>query len=214
MYDVPWRVICVGIVEHQFARPRVVVPASVGFDVHRAQLPLANRIVNARLEALLLLLLADLEPDLDEPGSVLDEELLDDRTEFKKALVLLGRAEAHDVFDPGAVVPAPVEDHDLAAGRKALDIALHVHLGLLPIGRRGQRHDAEDARADPLGDGLDRAALARRVTTFEHDDDPLAGSLDPVLKAAEILLKFAELLLVGLALHFLRAAFPRHSRLS
>src|SRR5882762_5962824 len=66
------------------------------------------------------------------------------------------------------------------------DIALHVHLALLAVGRRRKCHDTEDARADPLGDGLDRAALARRVTTFEHDDDPLAGGLDPVLKMAEL----------------------------
>src|SRR5580693_2132396 len=202
MNDVPGRVIGVGVLEHHVARPRVVVPAPVGLDIHRAQLPLADRIVYARLEALLLLLLADLEPDLDEPGSVLDEELLDDRAEFEKALVLLGRAEAHDVFDAGAVVPAPVEDHDLAAGRKALDIALHVHLALLAVGRGRQRDDTEDPRADPLGDGLDRAALARRVAPFEHDDDPLAGGLDPVLKVAELLLQPPELFLVDLALQF------------
>ena len=70
----------------------------------------------------------------------------------RKRLCCFGRAEAHDVFDAGAVVPAAVEDHDLAAGRKVLDVALHVHLALLAVGRRRQRHDAEDARADPLGD--------------------------------------------------------------
>src|ERR1700716_2271919 len=118
MDDVPGRVIGVGMLEHHVARPRVVVPAPVGLDVHGAQLPLADRIVDSRLEAFLLLLLADLQPDLDEPDAAVDDELLDERTELKKALVLLGRAEAHDVFDAGPVVPAPVEDHDLATGGK------------------------------------------------------------------------------------------------
>jgi len=116
--------------------------------------------------------------------------------------VLLGRAEAHDVFDTGAVVLAPIEDRDLAACGKVLDISLHVHLAFFAIGRRWQRDDAEDPRADALGDGLDRAALARRVTPFEHDDDPLSGGFDPVLKMAELLLQFAELFLVALRFIF------------
>ena len=122
----------------------------------------------------------------------------------------LGRAEAHDVFDAGAVVPAPVEDHDFAAGGKALDIALHVHLALLAVGRRRQRDDAEDARADPLGDGLDRAALARRVAPLEHDDHAFAGLLDPILQVAELDLQLVELLLILLALELFRFFFARH----
>ena len=69
-------------------------------------------------------------------------------------------AEPHHVLDAGAVVPAPVEDHDLAAGREVLHVALHVHLALLAVRRRRQRHQPEDARADALGDRLDRSALA------------------------------------------------------
>ena len=43
---------------------------------------------------------------------------------------------------PSAVVPAPVEDHDLARGREVRHVALHVHLALLAVRGRGQRHDA------------------------------------------------------------------------
>ena len=96
------------------------------------------------------------------------------------------------------------------AGRKALDIALEVHLALLAVGRRGQRHDAEDARADPLGDGLDCAALARRVTPLEYDDHAFAGLLDPILQVAELDLQLVEFLLVLLALEFFRCFFARH----
>ena len=48
------------------------------------------------------------------------------------------------------------------AGGKVRDVALHVHLRLLALGGRGQRDDAEHPGADPLGDRLDRPALARR----------------------------------------------------
>ena len=117
----------------------------------------------------------------------------------KRSVLLLG-AEAHDVFDAGAVVPAAVEDHDLAGGREVLDVALHVHLRLLAVGRRRQRDDAEDARADPLGDRLDRAALAGGVAALEDDDDAQALGLDPFLQVAELDLQLAKLLLVDLAL--------------
>jgi hypothetical protein len=35
-----------------------------------------------------------------------------------------------------------------------------------------QRRHAEHARAGPLGDRLDRAALAGRVVSFKHHDHP------------------------------------------
>ena len=48
-----------------------------------------------------------------------------------------------------------------AAG-KCGDVALHEHLRLLAIGRRGQRHDAEDARAHALGDARESCRPCRR----------------------------------------------------
>ena len=44
-----------------------------------------------------------------------------------------------------ARVPAAIEDHDLATGRKVLDVPLRVELGLLPLRRRRQRDDAKHA---------------------------------------------------------------------
>ena len=127
--------------------------------------------------------------------------------------MLLRRAEAHDVLDAGPVVPAAVEDHDLAAGREALDVALDVHLGLLAIGRRRQRDDAEHTRAHPLGERLDGAALAGRVAPLEDDDDALARDLDPVLQPAELDLQLAQFLLVDLALELVRiVTILRHAR--
>ena len=50
-------------------------------------------------------------------------------------------AEAHHPFDAGAVVPGPVEQHDLPGRRQVGDVALEVPLALLGLGRLGQRHD-------------------------------------------------------------------------
>ena len=206
-HDVPRRVVGVGALQHHVARLGELVPALEGFEIHRAQLPLPDRIVDARHETALLLLLTDLEPDLEQPDAAIDHELLDDRAELEEALVLLGRAEAHDVLDAGPVVPAAVEDHDLAGRREVLDVALHVHLGLLPVRGRGQGEDAKDARAHARGHRLDQPALAGGVAALEDDDDPLAGRLDPVLQMAEFDLELVELLLVLLALQLLVDVF-------
>ena len=96
-----------------------------------------------------------------------DDVLLDHRAQLEKPFVLLLGAEPHHVLDAGAVVPAAVEDHDLAGRREVRHVALHVHLALLAVRRRRQRHEAEDARADALGDRLDRAALAGGVAPLE-----------------------------------------------
>src|SRR5262249_61004248 len=136
----------------------------------------------------------------DQPRAAVDQVALYDRAQLEEMPVLLGGAEAHDVFHAGAVVPAPIEYHDLFAGRKALDVALHVHLCLLAVGRRGERHDAEHARADPLGEGLDGAALARGVTAFKNDDHALLALLEPGLQFAQLFLQLEHLLFVDLAL--------------
>src|SRR4029453_7982080 len=52
--------------EHRVACPRVVVPPLPGREVGLAQLPLSQRVFDSRLEAPCLLLVADLQPVLEE----------------------------------------------------------------------------------------------------------------------------------------------------
>ena len=114
------------------------------------------------------------------------------------------RAEAHDVFDAGAVVPATVEDHDFAAGRELLNIALQEQLGFLPVGRRGQSADTEYPGAHLFGQGLDGAALAGGVAAFEDDDHLQLLGLHPFLEMAKLDLELSQLFLIGLAFHPVR----------
>src|SRR5215472_15850290 len=104
--------------QHHVTSPREFVPTTEGFRIHRTEFPLPHRILDAGLETPLLLLLADFEPKLDHDDATVDDVLLDLRTQFEKALVLFGRTKAHDVFHAGTVVPAAIEDHDLAARRE------------------------------------------------------------------------------------------------
>ncbi len=105
-------------------------------------------------------------------------------------------AEAHHVLHAGPVVPAAIEDHDLSARRQLRDIALHIHLRLLSLGRGRQGDQAEHPRAYPLGDALDDAALPGRIATFEDNDDLRAGLLHPLLQLHQLNLQLVELALV------------------
>jgi hypothetical protein len=105
------------------------------------------------------------------------------------------------VQNPGAVVPAAVEQHHLARRRQMLDVALEVPLRLLAVGRRGQRSDLGHARVEVLGDSLDRASLAGRVPALEDHHDPGALGPHPLLDLHQLGLQPVELLLVGLLRH-------------
>src|SRR2546430_60170 len=66
--------------------------------------------------------------------------------------MLFRSAKAHDVFHSSAVVPASVEDDNFPGGGKVPHVTLHVHLALFAVGWSGQRHETENARADPFRD--------------------------------------------------------------
>src|SRR5262249_55669013 len=116
---------------------------------------------------------------------------------------LLVRAEFHDPFDAGAVVPAPVEDDDFAGRGEMREIPLDLHLRLFAFRRRGERDDAKDARTDALGDGLDGAPFTRYVPPFEQDADLESLVLDPLLQFDQLDVQLFERPLVLLSLELL-----------
>ena len=206
--DVPRRDVGVGVDEHLVLGAREVDEPAPRLDVHAAQLPAARRVVQSRLEASLLLLVADREPVLEEHDAVLDEHPLELRALAQEPAVLVGGAEAHHLLDAGAVVPAAVEENDLAGGGKLGDVALEVPLRLLALGRRRQGRDPAVARVEPLLDALDRAALARRVPALEDDGDARARLADPVEHQRELDLQPLQLPLVDRARNARRMCPP------
>jgi hypothetical protein len=95
-------------------------------------------------------------------------------------------------------------DHKNGYTRTLLrQVALGVHLRLLPLGRRGKRDHTEDARAHPLCDGFDRAALAGPVTPFPYRPDQAARG-SPILASS---VHFA--ILAGMALGLFGLAWRR-----
>src|SRR5262249_39703029 len=113
--------------------------------------------------------------------AAIDDVLLGNRTQFEKTPVLLLRAEPHHVFDPRPVVPAAIENDDLARSREVVHVSLHVHLRLLTIRGSRQRDDAEHPWTDALSQGSNGAAFTGGVTALKKNDRSETFVLHPVL---------------------------------
>ncbi|GAA2861901.1 hypothetical protein GCM10010523_22860 [Paenarthrobacter ilicis] len=103
-----------------------------------------------------------------------------------EGVVFVIRAEAHDPFHVGAVVPGAVEHDDLAGGGKVLDVALEIPLALLAVRGLGKRDCPGVARVKVFVEALDGAALAGRVPAFEDDHVLEAEVLSPVLEFQQL----------------------------
>jgi hypothetical protein len=110
-------------------------------------------------------------------------------TERKNSSHLLLGAEAHHSLDPGAIVPAAVEQHDFARSGQMRGVALKIPLAAFALVGRGQRDDPADPRVEPLRDPLDRAALACGIAPLEDDDDLQPLVLNPILQPYQFMLK-------------------------
>src|ERR1044071_9119435 len=145
------------------------------------------------MEAPLLLLFANLKPELYEDDSGVDDVFFDLRRQLQEPLVSFLGHKTHHMFYAGAVVPAAVEDDELTGCREVFDVTLEEQLAFLPLGRRGQGNDPEYAGTDPFRNRPNGAAFAGRVAPFEGDNDPQALLLDPLLQMAKLDLKLAQL---------------------
>jgi len=122
----------------------VVVPFVLGLLIHRAELPLPQRIIGALGEAMGLLVLAYLIIKLQEPDVGADQHALQLGYRAQKFLDLLTVAEAHHPLDHRPVVPATVEQDDLPGRGQMGDIALEMPLGPLPVTRLVQGNHPTD----------------------------------------------------------------------
>src|SRR5260370_26483272 len=150
------------------------------FEIDGTQFPVLPAVIDAGLKPPGLLFLADLEPILDENDSRADHRAFKFGAQRKKALGLLCSAKAHHALDTSPVVPASIEDHDLAGPGQFGDITLHVQLGLFALSRRRQGNHSKDSRAHSLRNALDDAALTRRIAPLKDDNDLERFALDAV----------------------------------
>jgi hypothetical protein len=118
---------------------------------------------------------------------------------FRKRLGLILRAKAHDPFDPARLYQLRSKI-TTSPGRKMRQVSLNIHLRLLAFRRGGHGNDAENARADSFGHGLDNTTFAGAISSLEDHAYLLALALHPFLKFDELNVQLAQLLLVFLAL--------------
>ena len=124
-------------------------------------------IVNTRLPPTRLLFHTDFEPVLEQNDAGIDHRPLDQWRVFQEYPRLFFRAEPHDAFYPGAVVPAAIEQDDFASCGKVRQVSLHIHLGFFAVRRCRQGDDVKYARTHAFGTRLDCPALASTVSSLE-----------------------------------------------
>ncbi len=158
-----------GLFEHLLdgLEPLPVVPMVL--PLRLAHLPGGGGVVFESPEALLLLLLADVKPELHEHRARVGQLPL----ELSDLLVgLLPLALGHVAFHPlhqDPPVPRAVENGELPFGRQLLPEAPHPGIVLLDLvgGRDGV--DLEPARVERLSEPVDQVALAGSVPALQHD---------------------------------------------
>ncbi len=124
----------------------------------------------------------------------LDQRALERRARTHELLVLRVRAKAHDALDAGAVVPTAVEQHGLTRPRAAVRCSAGSTTACADAPSVSGEPPRGGSGIEPVGDALDGAALAGRVTTLEHHHEPVAGLPDPFLHGDEQALQARHLL--------------------
>ena len=105
-------------------------------------------------------------------------------------------AKAHHVLNPGAVIPAAIEEHHLARGRKMSNISLKVPLRLFALGGRAQRHHPANAGVERFSNALDGPTLAGRIPAFKKHHHAQIFVANPFLQLDQLNLQAAQFALV------------------
>src|SRR5262249_8329256 len=82
--DIPRGILGICGIEHLVARPGIVIPALAGRQVHGAELPLAQRVLDTRRKPAFLFLVAHLEPEFEQGNSAFYNVLLKEWTKLEK----------------------------------------------------------------------------------------------------------------------------------
>ena len=167
--------------EHVFGRCFVVAVALPVAPVLVGQLPALQRIGPSFLEPAELLVVADVQPELHDDHALEHERALELHDLLVGPPPLLGRGVALEPLDQHPPVPAPVEHgHAAEPGELAVEPPEEV-MALLVERRRRERGDTVVAGVEALDELADGAALAGRIGSFEHDQQPW-----PELPVAEL----------------------------
>src|ERR1700752_2001443 len=90
--------LAVRCLQHAIAGARIFVPTPERFQIHWAELPLLQWILDPRFKSSLLLLLSDFQPILKQNNPSIHDVLFNSRAEFQKGLIFVLGTETHHMF--------------------------------------------------------------------------------------------------------------------
>jgi len=167
--DRPPTSFAVGPLQHLFDRDGIGIALCPVSPVVFGEFPCAEGIVPARFEAGELLFCGDMQEELDEGGTLLDEEA------FEVTDLLVGPlpgglwCEPFDPFDEDSPVPSSIEDRHLAPARDVRAESPQKVVRKLLRSRRRVLADSDVPWIEASDQTLDCASLAGCVPAFEQN---------------------------------------------
>ena len=173
--DHPRRSVGAGAPEHLKFHIGELIPAVLSLQVYLAEFPLAQRVIAAALEAVLLLFFGNAEVELDQQGTLAHQVFFKTDHPAHKIVIFFFGTEAEHRLHHRPVVPAAVEENDLAAPGELCDIPLEEPLGALLLGGFAQCHHPVAFFVHVTGDPPDGAPFTGSIPAFENDNHALSG---------------------------------------
>ena len=124
----PWRFFGVRRREHRVSGSRIVIPTAVRLQIHPAKLPDFSKIADALRKSAGLFVLAYFEPIFDQGNAVIDDIPFLSRAHLEEPVILFVRTKPHYSLNAGTVIPASVENSDLARSWQMFEISLKIYL--------------------------------------------------------------------------------------
>ncbi len=192
----------------QHSRPRlgVILVFVARGQIDRRQFPAFQRVFQALFQTFFLPLLIGRQPVFQQENAIIDQHLLEGRRLLQKQRDLRFIGISHHSLDPGPIVPAPIEQHDLARRWQMRDVTLKIPLRLFACRWFRQRRNPALPWVQSLGYCTNCAALPRRITALEQYADTRSGRPRPAGHRHQLLRHRFKQFLICLTLQFTHAA--------
>ena len=153
----------------------VVLPVALG------DAPARLRVLLQRLQALLLALFREMEPELEHQRALVGEHLLEAHVLFHRLVERGVAGLAVGARENRERIPRAEEDAGLSLGRQVAPEMPHRRMLALFLGRLAQRVGGDVARIHPLLQQVDGLALAGAVHAVDEDEQGEFGAVQQLV---------------------------------
>ena len=194
----PRRVGGAGLAQRAFAHLVELVVQPEMLPVALGHAPARLRVLLQCLQALLLALLGEVEPELEDERALVGEHLLEAHVLFHRLVERGVAGLAVGARQNRLRVPRAEEDANAALGRQLAPEVRHRRVPALVLGRLGQGVGGDVARVHPFLEQVDGLALAGAVHAVDEDEHGKARRVEQlVLRPEQRLAQLRQLALVG-----------------